>query len=794
MSNAREVFYKIALTSSLVLCALGCRRASQEPDRQAATTNVVATASSSPTSAPSASRQEVAQGDYVGSERCKACHAEAFAAWTGSQHQRAMQVPSAQTVLGDFEQRSFVFGGERSRFMRDGEKYRIETRGVTHVAGKRDAATRAFDVKYTFGVAPLQQYLLDTGDGFLQSLRVAYDTRPKSAGGGRWFQLEPAEHTQVGDELHWTAPAYNWNASCADCHSTALRKNYDAASVRYDTTFSEVSVGCEACHGPGARHVAQATESKLDAERGLLRPVSKHTARRWERRPGAHIASLVSQPPGPSSEVEACAACHSRRADLGGSAFGFDDRYRLSLLTEDLYFADGQPRQEVFELGAFLQSKMYAAGVICADCHEPHSAKLRRPGNALCTGCHESAHYDAPSHHLHAQGSAGSQCVECHMPTRTFMDIDPRREHRFAVPRPDLSVSLGVPNACTDQCHAERRKGRQPDVAAASWAADAIRERLGTVRPPSFAPALAAGRSMASDGKAALLGLIAEPRWPAIVRATALDELQAYPDVSLQELAAQAGDPSPLVRRSFAAALATRSQDERRARLLPMLGDPVRSVRLEATRGLLDIPHDKLQPAAAANLARAKMELRASLAENADRVGQLLDLARLELSNAADAADVAKVEPLYRRALSVEPTYAAAYVNYADYLRSVQREVEGIAILKDGLQKTRDAAPLEHALGLALIRTGDKLGAVDHLGKAHRLAPGSSRMGYVYAVALFDTGKQKEAIDVLEKIYRAQPGERSVLQLLAHYTKVAGPAARAEELARSLEAAQAPKL
>ncbi len=705
-----------------------------------------------------------------------------------------MQVPSAQTVLGDFEQRSFSFRGERSRFTREGEKYRVEALGITHAAGKVEPGTRAFDVKYTFGVAPLQQYLLDAGDGFLQAFRVAYDTRPKPAGGQRWFQLEPGEHTPLGDELHWTAPAYNWNASCADCHSTALRKNYDAAAVRYDTTFSEVSVGCEACHGPGARHVAQATDGKLDAERGLLRRVSKHETRRWERGPGAHIASLVSQAPGPSPEVEACAACHSRRADLGGSALAFDDRYRLSLLTEDVYFPDGQPRQEVFELGAFLQSKMYAAGVICADCHEPHSAKLRRTGNALCTGCHESAHYDAPSHHLHAQGSTGSQCVECHMPTRTFMDIDARREHRFAVPRPDLSVSLGVPNACTDKCHTERRRGPRPELAAASWAADAVRERLGSERPPSFAPSLAAGRSMASDGKGALLGLITEPRWPAIVRATALDELQGYSDVSLRDFAAQASDPSPLVRRSFAAALADRPQAERRAGLLPLLTDAVRSVRLEATRGLLDLPTEGLQPAAASSLARAKVELRASLEENADRVGQLLDLARLELSIATDAAGVAKAETLFRRALSVDPTYSAAYVNYADFLRSLKREAEGLAVLKEGLQKSRDTAPLEHALGLALVRTGEKVGAIDHLGKAHRLAPTSVRMGYVYAVALFDGGKQKEALDVLEKLYRAQPGDRSVLQLLAHYTKLAGSPARAEELARSLEAGHAPKL
>lgn len=765
----------------LLLGLLACTR--REPERAPEPAQPASTA-------VSAAILPSAPATYVGSERCKDCHAQAYAAWHRSQHRMAMQVPSTESVLGDFADGQLSFRGERTRFLREAGGYRIEARGVTRQAGQVTPENRRFEVKYTFGVTPLQQYLLDVGDGHLQASTAAYDTRPKEQGGGRWYQLQPEERTQPGDELHWTAAVYNWNSACADCHSTNLQKGYDAGRQSYATTFSELSVGCEACHGPASRHVEQAGARAFDARRGLERQFASAQQRQWSFAPGKSIASLSPLPNAGTSQVDACASCHSHRVELGGSGLAFHDRYRLDLLTSELYHPDGQQKLETFEVGSFLQSKMHAAGVVCSDCHEPHAGQLRRPGNALCSGCHDAKRYDAPTHHLHPGGGA-SECVQCHMPTRTFMEIDARREHRFAVPRPDLTLTLGVPNPCTESCHLERRKpGGKGGDAAAGWAAGVIRERFGPQRAPSFAPALHAGRTLSARGQQELLELAQNPQFPAIARASALAELGAYPQTPVGRIVGLSRDASPLVRRALAQLFAARPGPESQSALVALLNDEARSVRIEATRGLLEAPRGSLSESERSALQRGLVELRASLEHNADRPGAVLELARLELREAAGKAS-AKAEALFKRALALDANFAASYLNYADHLRQQKREGEARALLEQGLRKSRDHAPLEHALGLALIRGGDKAGGLAHLGRAHRLAPSSNRLTYVYAVALFDAGRREQAISLLEKLHQQAPGDQAALELLARYARLTGAVARADELDLELARARA---
>lgn len=99
---------------------------------------------------------------------------------------------------------------------------------------------------------------------------------------------------------------------------------------------------------------------------------------------------------------------------------------------------------------------MNAHGVACSDCHDPHSQKLRAPGNAVCAQCHLSVKFDVPEHHRHKPGTKGGECASCHMPTVTYMVVDPRHDHAMRIPRPDLSVKLGTPNACND-CHKDKK-------------------------------------------------------------------------------------------------------------------------------------------------------------------------------------------------------------------------------------------------------------------------------------------------------------------------------------------------
>jgi len=371
---------------------------------------------------------------FVGSAACANCHGPETAEWQRSQHRAAMADADERTVLGDFRDVAMTYAGTRSVFRRSGNRFVVHTDGP-------DGKPKDFDIRYTFGVYPLQQYLIATDSGRLQALSIAWDARPKSVGGQRWFHLYPSERVTHDDELHWTRPAQNWNFMCADCHSTGVRKNYDAATERYETRWSEISVGCEACHGPGSRHVAWAGlrdrgKASRDSTKGLSATLRERRGVTWSAAGGK---PRRSQPRASDHEIQVCAQCHSRRSQL---ADGYEagkpllDYYLPALLTRPLYDADGRQRAEVYNWGSFLQSKMNAHGVTCSDCHDPHSGKLRKMQtiNATCTTCHVAARYDTTAHPHGAPARKGASCASCHMPTTTYMQIDQRHDHFIRVP------------------------------------------------------------------------------------------------------------------------------------------------------------------------------------------------------------------------------------------------------------------------------------------------------------------------------------------------------------------------
>ena len=411
-------------------------------------------------SSTAGSETVAAAAAYVGSKACAQCHAAESNAWQASQHAVAMQHATARTVLGNFNDATYSFQGVQTRFFRRDDKFFIRTDGP-------DGQLADFEVKYTFGVAPLQQYLVELPGGRLQAVSVTWDARPREEGGQRWFRQYPTEQLDHTDELHWTRRAQNWNFMCADCHSTQVSKGYEAASDSFKTTYAEISVGCEACHGPGSAHVAWAGRKGTEAGKGLTVQLDERRGVTWGRN-AATGQPARSKPRTTEREIEVCAQCHARRAQIAeGYQPGrpFMDHYLPSLLVPGLYHADGQQQDEVFVWGSWLQSRMHGAGVTCSDCHDPHTQQLRAPGNAVCAQCHDAAKYDAGTHHRHQQGAAGAQCVDCHMPRATYMVVDPRRDHSMRVPRPDASVTLGVPNAC-NSCHTDRDAQWAATVAA----------------------------------------------------------------------------------------------------------------------------------------------------------------------------------------------------------------------------------------------------------------------------------------------------------------------------------------
>lgn len=375
--------------------------------------------------------------DYVGSESCKSCHLQQFNQWQGSHHQLAMQHANEKTVLADFNNTSFVYFDTTSRFFKKHGRYFVNTEGP-------DGKLADYEIKYVFGIEPLQQYLIEFPDGHIQSLTIAWDTVKK-----RWFHLYPDEQIKPGDPLHWTRVYQNWNMMCGECHTTNYKKNYDSDKKTYKTQWSEINVGCEACHGPGSKHVAWANK-KSNELKNYGFDFSYKTA-------------------SADQQIAACAPCHSRRTSLSTSFQPHQpllDNFLPSHLRPGLYYPDGQILDEVYVYGSFLQGSMYQAGVRCSDCHNVHTAKLKLTGNKVCTQCHNpngdsrfktliKKDYDNKSHHFHKTNSMGAQCVECHAPERNYMVVDPRRDHSFRIPRPDLSIKYDTPNAC-NKCHTNK--------------------------------------------------------------------------------------------------------------------------------------------------------------------------------------------------------------------------------------------------------------------------------------------------------------------------------------------------
>ncbi len=682
-----------------------------------------------------------AGGAFVRSSDCAGCHPEQYTAWSGSHHDLAMQLAEDDTVLGDFDDSLFTRFGVTSRFFRKGERFFVNTEGP-------DGQTADFEIRYTFGVEPLQQYLIERPGGRLQALTIAWDTEK-----GRWFDLYPDEKIAHDDPLHWTGLYQSWNAICAECHSTDLRKQYDPSSEAYETTWAEIDVSCQACHGPARAHVewARALPEGGAPESG-------------------DVALLVDFRAGDSRyEVDACARCHSRRHRVSAQhehGRPFLDDFMPEVLRADLYHADGQILSEVYVYGSFLQSKMYLAGVSCSDCHDPHSLKPRAEGNALCVECHQerpsarfptlaAKDYDTPEHHFHPAGSEGAACVGCHMPARTYMVVDPRRDHSFRVPRPDLSVKLGTPNACND-CHTDR---------LAPWAAEAVAGWYGPERRQGshYAEAIAAGRARAGGAASALIELAGDPEQPAIVRATALHLLPlASPEAAGVAVRATTDD-DPLVRAAAVRILERLAPKPRLASVAPLLTDPIRAVRIEAARVLASVPSDRFDPV-------QRRAFEAALGEYIEAQRAQADLPSAHLNLAVIHASTGRLdlaEKAYRTAIRLDPYFLPAQANLAQLYAGIGRNAEAEKVLRDAIQRTPREGELHYSLGLLLSEEARLDLAAAHLGQAAELLPGRARVHYNHGLALQQLGRLEEAEVALLEAHRIDPRDPEIIHAVA---------------------------
>jgi predicted CXXCH cytochrome family protein len=689
---------------------------------------------------------------YVGSAVCAGCHVVETDAWHTSQHARAMQEATEQTVLGNFDGAITEHHGSKARFFRDGGRFLVETEG-------KDGKPASFEVKYTFGVEPLQQYLVEFPDGRIQALPFAWDTRPKEAGGQRWFHLYPDGPMPHTDPLHWTRLYQNWNFMCAECHSTNVRKNYDPATDKFQTTFSEISVGCEGCHGPASGHLAWAQGGRRPdvPHSGFSSVVTPRAPVAWTPDPKTGSpAATVQQPSG--GEVEMCGRCHARRGQFNEDwrpGRPLADTHLPAYLTTDLFEADGQMRDEVFNYASFLQSKMYAKGVVCSDCHDPHGGKLKTAGAAVCSQCHAPEKFATAAHTGHPEGASSPDCISCHMAERTYMVVDRRHDHSFRIPRPDLSATLGTPNACND-CHRDK---------SATWAADAVERWHGPERKgyQTYAAAFQAARQERPEARDLLLAVAQDGTSPAIARATALLELRGWPSVQGDAVRTKSlSDPDPMVRIAALRGLSGLPPDQRWRRANTLLSDPVRAVRMEAALVLADARSGGWSAVEHAAFDRAAQEYTAGELMNTDRPESRVNLG----SFYARQGKTAEAEAEYLAAIKLAPGSVPARVNLADLYRVQGRDQAAEQLLRITIQLAPQATAPQHALGLTLVRLkrlGDALGP---LRRAVELDPDNSRYGYVYAIALQGAGAMDEARRVLERTHAAHPSDADIVAAL----------------------------
>jgi Tfp pilus assembly protein PilF len=672
--------------------------------------------------------------EFVGSSKCGSCHKEAYDKWKGSHHDKAMEVASEQTVLGDFNNAFFEYEGITTRFYQKGKKFFVNTQGPEGEMGD-------FEVTHTFGVYPLQQYLVPFPGGRLQCLTIAWDSKDR-----KWFTL-PNHVSDPNDWLHWTKNAQNWNGMCAECHSTNLKKGYDPVSDTYNTTWSEIDVGCEACHGPGSQHVVWADRPAM------------------ARLPSDDFELVVNTGNlNPREQLRICAPCHSRRSTLGDfSHEGKDllDYVLPALITEGVYYPDGQILEEVYVHGSFVQSKMYRSGVRCSDCHDIHSMKRIKEGNDLCLQCHRADTYNTKDHHFHKKTDMGKPsdgwlCERCHMPGRYYMGNDYRPDHSIRVPRPDLSIIYNTPNSCNmSSCH---------DDKTVEWSVENYRKWYGQKRKPHYGAIIADGRQRKPEAETQLVKLAKDRLFPPIIRATALSLLRSYPGEQTINVMEQAlRDDEPLIRHTAIRELGQTGLDSHVKLMVSLLYDPVKAVRMQAALNLTALSRENLTGDQKSVFDQVLREFQRSMEHSADFPHGRLNLGIMY----ANLGQRELAEENYKKAIEIDDQFYPARVNLAMLYNEMGKNSAAETLFREVLENHPEFYDLSYSFGLLLAEEKRLDEAAVYLERAARGMPDRARVTYNYSLVLRHLGRNSDALSEMIRAYQIERRDPEIVQALA---------------------------
>ncbi|MFM2626931.1 multiheme c-type cytochrome [Vibrio chagasii] len=708
------------------------------------------------TKAVSKSKESGSSATYIGSEACIDCHSAEVEAWQGSHHDMAMKHGKDDSVLGDFDNQTITHQGKPNRFYRKGDEFWVNIEGP-------DGQFKDYKISYTFAFEPLQQYMVEFEDGRVQLIPFAWDSRTKSEGGQRWFHLYP--DTTNTDEFYWTNTGQNWNFMCADCHSTNLEKNYDMASNTYNTTWSEINVGCEACHGPASEHVEQAKQAahsakanggksvQLTAHYGFDRDLSK-SVKEWVYQEGN--STLQPKDIIHTNQVQTCAQCHSRRTQLNETADhvkgSFFDKYRLSLISPELYHHDGQIYDEDYVYGSFLQSAMAEKGVTCTNCHDPHTAELKIAEEAVCSQCHIASEYTPEKHTFHEANTEASKCTTCHMPETTYMEVDPRRDHSWHVPRPDISQHIKTPNVCTS-CH-EDKTDQWADKQIGQWFPDSKYRNQQHFAVAFYADSI--GHRGAED---ALAYSAQDSSLSNIIRASSLERLSGNTGKNtLISLARAVKHDDEMIRLGVVQGSSGFPFTDRWQILEPLLTDPVLSIRSE-TAGALVRYWGEMNPLQKDQIKPALEEYIEIQRFNGDR-----GFGRTNLGNVyRDLGKHEQAIEYYLGAIEIEPYFENSYANLADLYRALGDESKALVTLKQGIQAQPKSSVLPYSAGLALLRVKDYDQATRYLKQAAETAQTDPQYWYVYGLAL----EKSDVLAASQSLHKAYQFSRNPQHLYA---------------------------